>query len=155
MPNRRVRTSAIRSPVGGTSDQRSRLKSVRSICSVRPTNSSKTSLARRSSDVDTCRGTSDSELKRAANSAGLTRMKAPSNSESKLVVASEDPDLRLFGRRLRRKRHAAASDQNDGRGALRRLATNALPVAIVKVMSGALTVRLWTSNWRVASSDKR
>ncbi len=82
-------------------------------------------------------------------------MKAPSNSESKLASPAKIRicvcSAGVCGASVMRPRPTRTTAVAPS-GVI---ATNALPVAIVKVMSGALTVRLWTSNWRVASSDKR
>ena len=80
VPNFFVRTSAIRSPTVGVSDQRSRLRSLKSSCSVLPTYSSKIAVPRRNSSGTTGRAFIAASSNSSENSPGLTRRKAASNS---------------------------------------------------------------------------
>jgi hypothetical protein len=139
----------------GTSDHRSRLRSDRSIWSVRPTFSSKTASARRAVCAFTSRGRSAPAGKRVSNWDGRRRMKAASNSASSV---SRPAKMRTCVRSagscgVKCIRPRPSSTTAVGPSSVS--ATNAAPDDMSSDRSGARSRRSWTENSRVVSSPSR
>ena len=118
---RRVRTSATKSPGCGSSDQVSRLRSLRSRLNDLPTSSSKTRCARRNARASTATGVEHAVAELLLE---LERVEAHERRGERRVErlgAREDPHLAALFLRLRRKQHGAVAEEHERGDAVRRL----------------------------------
>ena len=107
-------TSARKSPAGGSSDQSSRLRSLRSTLNDfgailrRNTSSRRAAQSRASARASRARR----GRRAGSKSDGLRRTNADVERRLQRLAAAEDPDLALLGVRRRAKTHLAAAQQH-------------------------------------------